>query len=32
MAAARLIYAQAQTWVDFWADIADHPPIAHPIG
>jgi hypothetical protein len=30
MAAARLIYAQAQTWVDFWADIATHPPIVPP--
>ncbi|HEX3211625.1 MAG TPA: PadR family transcriptional regulator [Actinomycetota bacterium] len=30
MAAARLIYAQAQTWVDFWADIAAHPPIVPP--
>jgi hypothetical protein len=26
MAAARLIFAQSQTWVDFWADIAAHPP------
>jgi hypothetical protein len=30
MAAAHLIYAQAQTWVDFWADIAAHPPIVPP--
>ena len=30
MAAARLVYAQAQTWVDFWADIAAHPPIVPP--
>lgn len=30
MAAARLIYAQAQTWVDFWADIATDPPIVPP--
>jgi hypothetical protein len=30
VAAARLCYQQAQTWVDFWADIAAHPPIVPP--